>query len=420
MYFEAATCMPQNIALETKRSAPMPIAAANDSATADAHASCWAREAHGSWARVPRPGTFVPYETMTATADDRAVRMYREQHKAECEEGQGRSLAPRCFTSNQLYEWRPSGLPHMRAPTAAAEFAAALCRATHRLGYRRLVLIGDSIMRNQASSLISLMGKRADNSFDYKGTGLKRFECGASDDGAASDVVVELMPAPQPSMLEFILAPWVAAGRPLLGSTQASRRGTMFESLLPVDETSAEWLAAQEQTVGRLWRAFDDPRALYVLNVGAHYPQWFNTSGQAFRAFVRDVLAIRQLIHLRAPGAHLVYRSTPVGHPECSTLTTPADEQTYAKWATNPSTDRYDGFGWHLFAGFDRAAREIFAPLGAAFLDVASPSAQRPDAHTAKRHGGGRLPPDCLHWALPGVPDVWNYMLLGALMHCRV
>ena len=53
--------------------APMPIAAANDSATADAHASCWAREAHGSWARVPRPGAFVPYETMTATADERYV-----------------------------------------------------------------------------------------------------------------------------------------------------------------------------------------------------------------------------------------------------------------------------------------------------------------------------------------------------------
>lgn len=399
----------------------MPIAAANGSAAADAHASCWARETHGSWARISRPSTSLPYTTFTATPDERAVRTYREQHKAECEEGPGRRPGPRCFTSNQLYEWRPSGL-QMRAPTAPAEFAATTCRVMHRLGFRRLVLMGDSIMRNQFSSMISLMGRRADSSFDYKSSGQKSFKCGgASDGGVAHEMAVELIALPEPSMLEFILAPWVAAGRPLPGSTQAARRGTMFELMLTIEGMTSEWLGWQEQHVSKLWTAFDDPKALYVFNMGAHYPRAFNTSGQAFRAFVRDALAIRQLIRLRAPGTHLVYRSTPAGHPECNTLTSPADEQTYARWASNLDTDRYDGWGWHLFAGFDLAAREIFAPLGAAaFLDVASPSAQRPDAHTAKRHGGGRLPPDCLHWSLPGVPDVWNYMLLGALMHCRV
>ena len=78
----------------------------------------------------------------------------------------------------------------------------------------------------------------------------------------------------------------------------------------------------------------------------------------------------------------------------------------------------FDAFGWHMFPAFDRAARHILEPLGVHFLDITILSASRPDGHTAFRHGGGRLPPDCLHWSLPGVPDVWNYLLIGGLQHC--
>jgi hypothetical protein len=51
-------------------------------------------------------------------------------------------------------------------------------------------------------------------------------------------------------------------------------------------------------------------------------------------------------------------------------------------------------------------------------LPAAAVTRLRPDAHTAVRHGGGKLPPDCLHLALPGVPDVWNALLLGAIDEC--
>jgi hypothetical protein len=86
--------------------------------------------------------------------------------------------------------------------------------------------------------------------------------------------------------------------------------------------------------------------------------------------------------------------------------------------ATMPPCPFVDDFGWHIFPSLNQAAREELTPLGVAFLDVQSMSEQWPGAHTAFRHGGGRDPPDCLHFTLPGVPDTWNAMLVGALQHC--
>ena len=107
----------------------------------------------------------------------------------------------------------------------------------------------------------------------------------------------------------------------------------------------------------------------------------------------------------------------------------PADDaqdavyETMAKmWLGCPTCEGvvFDRYGWHQFAGFDRAARDVLLPIGASVLDVTLLSVLRPDAHTAFRHRGGKMPPDCLHWSLPGVPDVWNLMLIGALMRCDV
>ena len=67
----------------------------------------------------------------------------------------------------------------------------------------------------------------------------------------------------------------------------------------------------------------------------------------------------------------------------------------------------------------DQLAVELLSPsCDLSVLDVTPMARLRPDAHTAVRHGGGRLPPDCLHWALPGLPDVWNAMLVGAIAEC--
>ena len=36
----------------------------------------------------------------------------------------------------------------------------------------------------------------------------------------------------------------------------------------------------------------------------------------------------------------------------------------------------------------------------------------RPDTYTRIRHGGGRLPPDCLHMQVNKLPTIWLSILL--------
>ena len=71
-----------------------------------------------------------------------------------------------------------------------------------------------------------------------------------------------------------------------------------------------------------------------------------------------------------------------------------------------------------MFPGFDRVARDVLGAIGARFLDVPTMSAGRPDGHTAMKHRMGLLPPDCLHYTIPGVPDWWNALLFGAILEC--
>ena len=85
-------------------------------------------------------------------------------------------------------------------------------------------------------------------------------------------------------------------------------------------------------------------------------------------------------------------------------------------WAA--CTECGGSFNWPMFPGFDRVARDVLGTMGARFLDVSTMSAARPDGHTAMKHGMGALPPDCLHYTIPGVPDWWNALLFGAIAEC--
>jgi hypothetical protein len=40
----------------------------------------------------------------------------------------------------------------------------------------------------------------------------------------------------------------------------------------------------------------------------------------------------------------------------------------------------------------------------------------RPDAHTEHQYAKGKY--DCLHYALPGVPDWWSALLLATMEAC--
>lgn len=117
----------------------------------------------------------------------------------------------------------------------------------------------------------------------------------------------------------------------------------------------------------------------------------------------------------------LVWRTTPAGHPECQkrnqTLTSPAEAV-----SSLLRLDDQPEYGWALFDAFDAVARKLLEPLGVSFLDVVPMTQLRPDAHTQARFhisGSWKLTrPDCMHLALPGVPDEWNALLLSRLDAC--
>ena len=187
-----------------------------------------------------------------------------------------------------------------------------------------------------------------------------------------------------------------------------------------------------------------------VVNFGAHYggesaARRGQNGTSPFQVFVDDVLCLASELRkarLALPSSEasrniIVWRSTPMGHPNCwsvgkgcrfgsqgrlrcerydAPLNGAELEGGHRHWAA--CTECSGSFNWPLFPGFDRVARDVLSAIGARFLDVSTMSAERPDAHTAMKHGMGLLPPDCLHYTIPGVPDWWNALLFGALLEC--
>lgn len=61
-----------------------------------------------------------------------------------------------------------------------------------------------------------------------------------------------------------------------------------------------------------------------------------------------------------------------------------------------------------------KAAKNLTVP--ATVLHITPMSALRSDAHVGTYSDTPEVP-DCSHWCIPGVPDVWNEMLLSYMLH---
>ena len=65
---------------------------------------------------------------------------------------------------------------------------------------------------------------------------------------------------------------------------------------------------------------------------------------------------------------------------------------------------------------FNQVARSMATSLGASFIDVAAPSALRPDgAMGGYWPAGDSRQRDCVHYCLPGPIDEWTRLLLALL-----
>ena len=276
-------------------------------------------------------------------------------------------------------------MPYGReSPAIEKVNASNFCNVMRRRGVRRISFYGDSMTRTMVHSLWSLLGFKEFGSLcpgEIEAGCSRTVQCG----GANSSVEVH--------------------------QVREGDTGTVRSNMTNL----AREIARAD---------------IMVLNFGAHYVPlaYENESFTApFREYVEDMGALAAIVsnELQAQGSRkqIVFRSSPQGHPLCDRLKgfIPSTAATMAASvrAWEKCEDCRGRHGWTLFPAYDRIARDMLEPVGVHFLDVSTLSNQRPDAHTAVRHGKGRLPPDCLHFSLPGVPDTWNALLLSALERCE-
>lgn len=372
---------------------------------------CWESESQGMWL-LSRSIMREKYARLTGASDDDLVDRVRSQQvcphwsskppyyyipgnrHTDNHKAQPQRTSPECFRSTEHYYWKPASQGRMCIEEVDKKHFCAVMKAA---GMRRISFVGDSMTRSMAMSLWNLLGDRKlshNAAYSCHGwRGCSRW-CPCGQILNASDDVVEIHQAPS---LNHI-----------------SQNLSLIEDTMRGSE-------------------------LTVINFGAHYtPRHFNDTQTAREAFATDLQELAKIVRrvkVDDPAKILVYRSTPPGHPHCDkhVRQPPAapgseeERQLSAEWLASMTREPYESFGWHLFAGFDRLARQTLgqksANGGAAlmqWLDVTPMSKMRPDAHTAFRHDGGKLPPDCMHFTLPGVPDSWNKLLLSAIARCTL
>jgi hypothetical protein len=320
------------------------------------------------------------YKSVTPGADDEDIREFYaklslgEGARVSCNSTQP---SPQCVRSSERYRWKPATRDRLGIERVDR---GAFCDIMWARGVRRISFYGDSMTRSMVHSLWALLGF----------TGF-------------------LSPCPR-DREEGCLQTVPCGNYPSVVVHQIRERDT----------------GAVRDNVTNLVRSIE-LADITVMNFGAHYvPLLYNDSfSSAFQAYVEDMgtlaTAVRKVLQ-QAPHKRIIFRSSPLGHAKCDQYkrlapsTRESQDATARAW--EDCEDCRGGWGWTLFPAYDRIARDILEPAGANFLDVSTLSNQRPDAHTAFRHGGGRLPPDCLHFSLPGVPDWWNALLLSAIQRC--
>jgi len=86
------------------------------------------------------------------------------------------------------------------------------------------------------------------------------------------------------------------------------------------------------------------------------------------------------------------------------------------------------GMDWDMFHQAKNVSRAASPRVPITFVDITTMSERRKDGHTSVHtiRQGKVLGPeeqadpgtyaDCIHWCLPGVPDIWNLVLYTRIM----
>ena len=146
--------------------------------------------------------------------------------------------------------------------------------------------------------------------------------------------------------------------------------------------------------------------AIVVLNTGTH--AGFGGSTRITLAMFREMMRrtagrTRELAQLADFPPRLFYRTSPAGHPGCSSRSRPFASAAEANASLLNASRTYD---WAEYEQRNALARQTFRPLGFTLLDVEVPTSMRPDRHQV----------DCLHYCLPGPSMLWVQLMYAALL----
>ena len=148
--------------------------------------------------------------------------------------------------------------------------------------------------------------------------------------------------------------------------------------------------------------------AIVVLNTGAHAGfggGTLITLANFSHTMSRAAQRTRQLAQRADIPPRLFYRTSPAGHPGCSSRSRPFASAAEAKASFLNASRKHKSYDWPEFAQRNAVARRIFPPLGFTLLDVEVPTSMRPDRHDSA----------CLHYCLPGPSMLWVQLMYAAL-----
>ena len=335
------------------------------------------------------------------------------------------------------------------------------------LGARSLVLIGDSLTGQLYYSLLFLLGAAVVRQVDHadgmragggrngKSNGSSGSTSTSNKPGGVSSATGDagVRQGSTAASLQTCASGVADEGPSAFSEAHLSSGGRIVKVL-----GHTRYISELQHVERAPWLRFVRAADVVVLNVGHHYRSVDRTFAN-YEEMVRQVE--RSLGTVLKPSAHVVVRTTNVGHRGCENATRPLHDRLAAwerladegassafEWMPpsaevakqleagrgNPnsavaSAAKRDPFDWRAPALHERAWRQVFgrsatfrgrfSMLNVSFVDG------RPDGHVAasmrytdesarKANWGGGL--DCLHYCYPGPADFWALALYNLLV----
>ena len=312
------------------------------------------------------------------------------------------------------------------------------------LGQRTVVIVGDSLSAQLYYSFVLLLGDAVVSQVEHA-DGVRR---GRGGEGKADGGGEGPSPPPPARCATGVADEGLSA----FSEARLSRGGRIVKVL-----GHTRYIGELQHVERAPWLRFVREADFLVLNVGHHY----RSVDRTFEGYAEMVQRVEGSLSAQLkPAAHVVVRTTNVGHRGCENATRPLQDRRAAwerlaerpggafEW-TPPTADAAkqleagrgnpnsasskgkDPFAWRAPAlhegawakvfGASAALRHRFSLLNLSFVDA------RADGHVAnamrysdenerKARWGGGL--DCLHYCFPGPVDFWSlglYNLLTAL-----